>query len=77
MRILNLIFPKDKVTDSVICNLGKKFDVVYNIRQASISKDQQGLLILSIEGNDIPEAILWLENKGILVSDFDASCQAF
>jgi molybdopterin/thiamine biosynthesis adenylyltransferase len=52
--------------------LGKKFDIVTNIRGANISNDM-GLLALEIEGaqGEIDRAITWLREQGITVEPIE------
>ena len=57
-----LNFDRKKVTDPVIWQLAKEFDVVTNIRTAEVKEDM-GLVGLEIEGEtDVVEAsVKWLE----------------
>jgi hypothetical protein len=52
----------------VVWELGHKFKVVTNVRQASVT-DEIGVVCLELEGQraDIKTAIKWLERKGIKV----------
>ena len=56
------------ITRPVIYELGKKFAVVTNIRQASVTEE---IGVVSIEldgdGSEIKKAIAWLEEAGIKV----------
>ena len=63
-----LMFPTKLVTRPVIWELGKTFDVVTNIRQASVT-DEIGIMSLSIEGEreENKKAIAWLEKQGVKV----------
>src|ERR1700723_3785916 len=45
-----LMFPAKLITRPVIWELGKKFEVVTNVRQASVT-DEIGLMSLSLEGD--------------------------
>ena len=62
------MFPTKLVTRPIIWELGKDFNVVTNIRQASVT-DEIGIVSLSIEGEreDIKKAIAWLEKEGVKV----------
>ena len=57
-----LMFPARLITRPIIWELGKKFEVVTNVRQASIT-DEVGLVSLSLGGerDEIKRAIAWLE----------------
>ncbi len=60
--------PTKLVTKPVVWELGKKFDVVTNIRQASVT-DEIGVVSLSLEGEreENKKAITWLEQLGVKV----------
>lgn len=63
-----LMFQPRLVTQPVVYELGKKFDVVTNIRQASIN-EEIGLVSIEIDGGhaEIERAIAWLEEIGVKV----------
>lgn len=63
-----LMFPAKLITRPVIYELGQKFPVVTNIRQASVNAEV-GVVSIELEGerNDIKAAIAWLEELGIKV----------
>jgi ABC-type methionine transport system ATPase subunit len=63
-----LMFPTKLVTRPIIWELGKTFDVVTNIRQASVT-DEIGIVSLSLEGEreENKKAIAWLEKQGVKV----------
>lgn len=63
-----LMFPARLITRPIIWELGKKFEVVTNVRQASIT-DEVGLVSLSLAGerDEIKRAIAWLEELGVKV----------
>ncbi len=63
-----LMFPTRLITRPIIWELGRKFEVVTNIRQASVT-DEVGLVSLSLHGERdvIKEAIDWLEELGVKV----------
>jgi ABC-type methionine transport system ATPase subunit len=67
-RRLWLMFPPKKIKNPVIWELGHKFEVITNIRQASIT-DELGIVCLELEGNgsEIGASIRWLEKSGINV----------
>ena len=56
------------ITRPVIWELGQKFKVIFNIRQASVN-EEIGLVSLELEGEreDVKNAIAWLEEQGIRV----------
>jgi len=63
-----LMFPAKLITRPIIWELGKKYDLVTNVRQCSVT-DEVGLCSLSLEGEreEIKGAIKWLEELGVKV----------
>ena len=63
-----LMFQPKQVTEPVVFELGKKFAVVTNIRQASVN-EEIGLVSIELEGErpEIERAITWLEEIGVKV----------
>jgi hypothetical protein len=61
-------FPPDLVTQPVIYNMGKQFNVVTNIRRANVTRDR-GWVILEISGkeDEIEKAIAWSKDQGVRV----------
>ncbi len=63
-----LTYPKKVIQRPVIYELGHKFKVVTNIRQASVT-EEVGIVSLELEGerSEIKKAIQWLESLKIKV----------
>jgi ABC-type methionine transport system ATPase subunit len=63
-----LMFPARLITRPIIWELGKKFALVTNIRQASVT-EEVGIVSLSLAGerDEIKKAIEWLEELGVKV----------
>jgi ABC-type methionine transport system ATPase subunit len=63
-----LMYPPKQITNPVIWELARKYPVVTNVRQASVT-DEIGIVCLEISGQrpDLKEAIRWLEKQGIKV----------
>jgi ABC-type methionine transport system ATPase subunit len=63
-----LMYPPRLIMNPVIWQLGQKFKVVTNVRQASVT-DEIGVVCLELEGrrSEIKAAIKWLEKLGIKV----------
>ena len=63
-----LTYPPQKIKRPIIWELGKKFDIVTDIRQASVN-DEIGIVCLELDGDrsEIKTAITWLEKNGINV----------
>ena len=67
-----LTYPSDKIKEPLIYLLGKKFDVVTNIRGANIS-DTMGLVALELDGthDEIERSIVWLRELGVTVEPIE------
>lgn len=63
-----LMYPPKLITTPVVWQLGHKFKVVTNVRQASVN-DEIGIVSLELEGqrSEIKAAIKWLEKQGVRV----------
>jgi hypothetical protein len=63
-----LMYPPKLITNPVVWELGHKFPVVTNVRQASVT-DEIGIVCLEISGPraSVKAAIKWLEKIGIKV----------
>ena len=63
-----LMYPPRLITTPVIWQLGHKYKVVTNVRQASVT-DEIGVVCLELQGprSEIKSAIKWLERLGIRV----------
>jgi ABC-type methionine transport system ATPase subunit len=63
-----LMYPPRLITNPVIWELARKFPVITNVRQASVT-DEIGIVSLELEGkrSDIKAAIQWLEKQKIKV----------
>jgi len=62
------MYPPRLIKTPVVWQLGHKFNVVTNVRQASVT-DEIGVVCLELEGQrgEIKTAIKWLEKMGISV----------
>ncbi|MFQ5867335.1 MAG: NIL domain-containing protein [bacterium] len=67
-RQLDLIFPEELVKEPVIWEMSRKFDVIFNIRRARVTKTT-GELVIELDGEDeiLDRAVEWLKKKGIKV----------
>lgn len=63
-----LMYPVKQITNPVVWELGHKFPVITNVRQASVT-DEIGIVCLEISGprSSVKAAIQWLEKIGIKV----------
>lgn len=70
IRHLQLTFPEARVTEPVIYNVIKQFDIVPSIRRANISH-HQGWMIIEAVGDDaaLDQAVDYMRSLGVEVSD--------
>lgn len=63
-----LMYPPRLITKPLIWQLGQKFKLVTNIRQASVT-DEIGIVCLELDGPraEVKAAIKWLERTGVSV----------
>ena len=67
-----LMYPPKLITTPVIWQLSRKFKLITNVRQASVT-DEIGIVCLELGGerSEIKSAIKWLENLGISVEPLE------
>jgi hypothetical protein len=67
-RRLKLIFGPDLVKEPVIYQLGRKFEIVTNIRRADVTRDQ-GWVLLEVTGEpeELDRGVEYLESRGVVV----------
>jgi L-aspartate semialdehyde sulfurtransferase ferredoxin len=67
-----LSYPRTLIREPILYQLVKKFDLVFNIRGASVSEDM-GLVAVEFEGtNDqIERALAWLRATGVTVEPIE------
>lgn len=67
-----LMYPPKLITTPVIWELGHKFKVMTNVRQASVN-DEIGIVCLELDGKraEIKNAIRWLEGLGVKVEPIE------
>jgi len=67
-RRLKLIFGPDMLKEPVIYHLGKKFEIVTNIRRADVTRDQGWVLLeISGEAEELDRGVSYLESCGVKV----------
>lgn len=61
-------FPKEMIREPILYNLGKNYEIIPNIRGASIS-DDIGLVYLELEGDEseIDKAIQYLIDRQVKI----------
>ena len=67
-----LMYPAKLITTPVIWQLGHKFAITTNVRQASVT-DEIGIVCLEIEGkrSELKASIKWLESLGVSVEPIE------
>ena len=72
LRRVTFTFKTDLIQRPVIYELGKKFDIVTNIRRAEVGQDN-GWVVLELEGtlDEIDRGLAWVVELGVDVSHLD------
>ena len=72
-----LMYPPRLIKKPFIWEIGHKFKVITNIRQASVS-DEIGIVCLELDGPraEVKAAIKWLEKHGVSVEPVEISAIA-
>tara|TARA_B100001971_G_C17820101_1_gene348489 strand:+ start:194 stop:436 length:243 start_codon:yes stop_codon:yes gene_type:complete len=72
LKRVTFTFKTELIKRPVIYELGKKFDVVTNIRRAEVNQ-QQGWVILELEGSlgEIERGLEWVIEQGVDVSTIE------
>ncbi|HEY1266811.1 MAG TPA: NIL domain-containing protein [Candidatus Binatia bacterium] len=67
-----LTFPKELVKEPLVCQLAKKFDILFNIRGSTVTTEM-GLVALEIDGEraEVDKAIKWLKDRGVIVEPIE------
>ncbi len=68
-RRVQLVFPKERIGEPILYEMGKKFRVIPNVRRANINSDE-GWVVMEISGEpeEIDKALQDLRSKNITVS---------
>ena len=61
-------FPQQLITEPVIYELGRKFNIITNIRRAEV-RDDTGWVVLELEGDEaeITNGVDWVISTGVRV----------
>ena len=61
-------FPQELITEPIIYEMARKFEVMPNIRRADV-RDDMGWVVLELEGEEdkIDEGIKWVKDTGVRV----------
>lgn len=65
-------FPQQLIKEPLLYNLGKNFQIIPNIRGASVT-DEIALIALELEGDEkeIEKAVVFLKEKGVKVEGIE------
>ena len=74
-RIYVLRFPKEVIDQPIICNLVKKYDVEFNILNATILLQQEGVMIIELQGHkaNVKKGLEYLKQIGVKVETLAGS----
>ena len=69
-----LMYPPKLIKKPLVWEVGHKFKIVTNIRQASVT-DEIGIVCLELNGprDEVKAAIKWLEKNGVSVEPVEIS----
>jgi len=67
-----LTYPQRLVREPLIYHLSRKFDVVFNVRGASVN-EEIGIIALELDGDPeiIEAAVAWLREQGVTVEPIE------
>jgi ABC-type methionine transport system ATPase subunit len=70
---VKLTFPESLIQEPIIHTMGKRFDVVTNIRRADV-RETTGWVVMEVTGTEqrLDEARRYLEGLGVRVDDVEA-----
>ena len=65
---MKFTFPADRVTEPIIYQFGRKFELVTNIRRADV-RESMGWVVLELEGTEdqIEKGVDWVSSLGVRV----------
>ena len=68
----SLSYPRSLIKEPILYQLVKKFDLIFNIRGASVS-EEMGLVAVEFEGSaeQIERALTWLRSTGVTVEPIE------
>ena len=70
-----LRFPKEITDQPIICKLVRNFDVEFNILQATILVQQEGVMVLELRGvkANVEQSVAYLKSQGVQVEKLATS----
>ena len=70
-KIIILNFPPVVAQKAIVCQLTKKYDLLFNILSASISNKKEGYMVMEVSSeakSDFNKGIRYLKDQGVVVS---------
>ena len=69
---LRLTFPREAISQPVVCEVAKKFDVCFSIRRANVEAEA-GWMDLQLDGPEdaIESAVKYLQERGVRVDPIE------
>ena len=67
-RRVRFTFPEQLITEPLIYNLGRNFEIITNIRRANV-QERLGWVVLELEGaeDEIDRGLEWMTEAGVRV----------
>ncbi len=67
-RRVRFTFPEQLITEPLIYNLGRNFEIITNIRRANV-QERVGWVVLELEGaeDEIDRGLEWMTEAGVRV----------
>ena len=74
-RRIVLRFPKRLVNRAIVSRLAKDYDLDFNILKASVTPDEEGLMVLELSGKqeDYDNGIRYLSRTGVIIQPLSQS----
>lgn len=68
-RRIVLHFPRNLIDQPIVCKLVKDYDLIFNILKASITPEEEGVLVLELSGNEenFHKGINYLKKIGVKI----------
>jgi ferredoxin len=70
-KILILRFPQTEVQKPIVCNLVRKFDLTFNILNATVFPRKEGMMVLELSGSqkNFKDGVRYLKDQGVKVQN--------
>lgn len=68
-----LTFPHELLDKPIVYRLVRDYDLVFNILQARITPEEEGLMVIELNGRkeNVAEGVKFLKNKGVSIQQLD------